>query len=253
MRHNDRKKAHAVNVPDHQPLQEGKPVSRTVLVTGGSKGIGLATALAFSAAGDRVAVTHHSSPPPDGLFAVPCDVASSTSVDAAFTTVEQELGPVQVLVCAAGITRDKPLIMMKDDDLAAVIDTNLNGTVHAVRRALRKMVPHKFGRIVLVSSVVGRMGAAGQINYAATKAALTGVATSAAREYGPKGITVNVVAPGLIDTDMAKTIPAARRDEMIKEIPAGLIGQPTDVARMILFLADDASSFINGGYFPVDG
>ncbi|MEV0453696.1 SDR family oxidoreductase [Catellatospora methionotrophica] len=228
-------------------------MSRSVLVTGGNRGIGLAIAQQFAAAGDRVAVTYHHSPPPDGLLAVKCDVSSSVDVDRAFGEVEAAHGPVQVLVTAAGITRDSTIRRATDDDIAAVIGTNLVGPIYAARRAVPNMHAKKFGRIIFLSSVVAELGAAGQTTYAAAKAGLKGAARSLARELGPRGITVNVVAPGLTDTEMIRTIPEAIMQRMVDTIPVGRINAPDDVARMVLFLAADEQGTTNGGFFPIDG
>lgn len=228
-------------------------MARTVLVTGGNRGIGLAVAQRFAAAGDNVAVTYHRSPAPDGLLAIKCDVTSSADVDSAFTQIEGTFGPVQVLVTAAGITRDSTIRRMTDDDIRSVIDTNLIAPIYAARRATPRMHAARFGRIVFISSVVGALGAVGQTNYAAAKAGLTGAARSLARELGPRGITVNVVAPGLTNTQMIGTIPADHLQKMVDTIPVKRVNQPDDVARLVYFLADDEQGTCNGGYYPIDG
>ncbi|MEY2996432.1 MAG: hypothetical protein RLZZ39_1257, partial [Actinomycetota bacterium] len=179
---------------------------RVVLVTGGSRGIGLATARRFAALGDKVAITYNSTPPPDGFFAVKCDITSSSDVDAAFTAVESELGPVEILVASAGVTKDTLLLRMSESDFASVVDANLTGAYRVCKRAAQTMLRARRGRIVLLSSVVGLLGSAGQANYAASKAGLVGLARSLARELGSRSITVNVVAPGPVETDMTAVL-----------------------------------------------
>ena len=200
-------------------------MDRCVLVTGGSRGIGLAIARAFAAGGDRVAVTRHTSPPPEDLFAVPCDVRDAASVEAAFAAVEAAQGPVQVLVCNAGITRDKLLISMAEDDFTDVVATNLTAAFLVAKRATRKMITARYGRIVFVSSVVALRGEAGQANYAAAKAGLIGLARSLARELGARGITANVVLPGLTRTDMSAQLDEARIASHDRPDPAGAVGR----------------------------
>lgn len=227
---------------------------RIVLVTGGARGIGLACARRFEALGDRVAVTHRSSPPPDGLFAVPCDVTSSEDVDAAFAAVEDHFGgPVEVLVSNAGVTRDGLLLRMSEDDFTGVIDANLTAAYRVVKRAARGMVKARRGRIVLVSSVVGLLGSAGQANYAASKAGLVGFARSVARELGSRSITVNVVAPGPVATDMTAALGEDRLAELTAMVPLARVAEPDEIAGVVSFLASDDAAYITGAVIPVDG
>ena len=228
-------------------------MSRVVLVTGGSRGIGLAVARRFAAMGDRVAVTYHSSLPPDGLFGVKCDVTSAESVDAAFAAIEAEFGPVEILVSNAGITNDGLLLRMSETDFTSVIDANLTAAYRVTKRAAQGMLRARKGRIVLVSSVVGLLGSAGQVNFSATKAALVGMARSITRELGGRGITANVVAPGFIDTDMTAALPEAQQEEYKKRIPAGRFATPSEVAKVVTWLASDDAAYISGAVIPVDG
>lgn len=228
-------------------------MARCVLVTGGSRGIGLAIAQAFAADGDRVAVTYRSSDPPPGLFAVRADVTDAAEVEAAFAAVEAELGPVEVLVANAGITRDTLLLRMTDDDWHAVVETNLTGAYRVAKRAARGMLRARFGRLIFISSVVGLLGSAGQANYAATKAGLVGFARSLAREFGSRGITANVVAPGFVDTEMTRVLGEARRAEILQQVPLGRYATAEEIAGVVRFLASDAASYITGAVIPVDG
>ncbi|MFS8479116.1 MAG: beta-ketoacyl-ACP reductase [Micromonosporaceae bacterium] len=228
-------------------------MARTVLVTGGSRGIGLAIAQAFAAQGDRVAVTHRSSAPPPELFAVPCDVTDPASVDEAFTRVEAELGPVEVLVANAGVNDDTLLLRMSEEQFGRVLDTNLTGAWRCAKRAATKMLRARWGRMIFISSVVGLYGSPGQSNYAASKAGLVGLARSITRELGSRGITANVVAPGFIETDMTDALPAERRAEYLKAIPAGRFAQPAEVAGAVTWLAGDAAGYVSGAVIPVDG
>jgi 3-oxoacyl-[acyl-carrier protein] reductase len=228
-------------------------VGRSVLVTGGSRGIGLAIATALAADGHAVTVTHRSGTPPEGIAGVHCEVTDTASVNEAFSAVEAAQGPVEVLVANAGITRDQLLMRMSDDDYETVVNTNLGGTFRCVRRASTSMIRKRYGRIILVGSVVGLYGAPGQANYAATKAALIGLARSVTRELGGRGITVNVVAPGFIQTDMTAELPAERRTAYQALIPAGRFGAVDEVAAAVRFLASDAASYISGAVLPVDG
>ncbi|MDZ5444055.1 beta-ketoacyl-ACP reductase [Micromonospora sp. 4G57] len=228
-------------------------MARTVLVTGGNRGIGLAIAQAFAKQGDRVAVTHRSGEAPAGLFGVRCDVTDSASVDAAFATVEAELGPVEVLVANAGITADTLLMRMSEEQFTGVLDTNLTGAFRCAKRASAKMLRAKWGRMIFISSVVGLYGGAGQVNYAASKAGLVGVARSITRELGSRNITANVVAPGFIATDMTAALPEERRTEYRKAIPADRFAEPDEVAGVVTWLASDAAGYISGAVIPVDG
>ncbi|WP_151523316.1 3-oxoacyl-ACP reductase FabG [Serinicoccus kebangsaanensis] len=225
-----------------------------VLVTGGNRGIGLAIARAFAAAGDDVVITHRSGEPPEGLSAVRCDVTDSASVDAAFTEAEELLGrPVDVLVANAGITKDTLLMRMSDEEFDAVVDTNLTGAFRCARRASKGMIRARAGRIILISSVVGLYGSPGQTNYAASKAALVGLARSITRELGGRGITANVVAPGFIETEMTEQLPEDRRSSYLAGIPAGRFARPEEVAGVVRFLAGPDAAYISGAVIPVDG
>ena len=227
---------------------------RTVLVTGGNRGIGHALAARFVAEGHRVAVTSRSGQGgPEGALTVAADITDSASVDAAFTRVEAELGPIEVLVANAGITNDQLLLRMSEEDFTSVIDTNLTGTFRVVKRATKGMMKAKFGRIVLMSSVVGAYGQVGQVNYASSKAALVGMARSITRELGSRGITANVVAPGFIQTDMTAALPEELQAEFKKQIPAARYGTVDDVADVTLFLAGDGAGYVSGAVIPVDG
>ena len=232
-------------------------MSRVVLITGGSRGIGLATARAFVKNGDRVAVTYRSAPPPDaeaeGLLAVPCDVTDLAQVEAAFATVEAELGPVEVLVSNAGITADMLVLRMAEDDFSRVLDANLTGGYRVAKRAVTKMMRARWGRIVFVSSVVGATGQAGQANYAASKAGLVGFARSLAREFASRQITVNVVAPGPVATDMIDAVDDKHRAAIESAVPLGRFGAPEEIAATIVFLASDAAAYTTGAVVPVDG
>lgn len=226
---------------------------RTVLVTGGNRGIGRAIAEEFVALGHRVAVTARSGDGPEGTLTVRADVTDAASVDAAFTQVEAELGPVEVVVANAGITKDMLLLRMSEDDFTSVVDTNLGGAFRVVKRASKGMLKAKFGRVVLISSVVGLFGGPGQINYSSSKAALVGMARSITRELGGRGITANVVAPGFIETDMTAELPEATQAEYRKSIPAGRYGSPAEVAKAVAWLASDDAAYISGAVIPVDG
>ena len=226
---------------------------RTVLVTGGSKGIGLATARAFAALGDNVAVTYNSSPPPDDIFAVKCDVTKQSDVDAAFAAVEEKFGPVGVLVSNAGITRDGLILRMGEADFADVVDANLTAAYRVCKRAAQGMIRARTGRIVLVSSVVAMLGSAGQANYAASKAGLIGLARSLARELGSRNVTVNVVAPGPVDTDMTAVLGDKRMEELRAAVPLGRTASPSEIADVIAFLAGPSAGYITGAVIPVDG
>lgn len=229
------------------------PTTRTVLITGGNRGIGYAIAEEFVAQGHRVAVTARSGSGPEGSLTVIADVTDAASIDAAFTEVEAQLGPVEVVVANAGITRDLLLLRMTEEDFTDVIDTNLNGAFRVVKRASKGMIKARFGRIILVSSVVGLLGSAGQINYSASKSGLIGLARSVTRELGSRGITANVVAPGFIETDMTAELSPELQDSYIKQIPAARFASPLEVARVITWLASDDAGYISGAVIPVDG
>ncbi|GIE75751.1 beta-ketoacyl-ACP reductase [Actinoplanes philippinensis] len=228
-------------------------MARTVLVTGGNRGIGLAIAQAFAKQGDRVAVTHRGSGAPEGLFGVQCDITDSEAVDAAFTAVENELGPVEVVVANAGITDDTLLLRMSEEQFERVIDTNLTGAFRVAKRASAKMLRAKWGRIIFISSVVGLYGGPGQVNYAASKAGLVGMARSITRELGGRNITANVVAPGFIETEMTAVLSDARKAEIIKAVPAARLASTDEVAAAVTFLASDSAAYISGAVLPVDG
>ncbi|RNL85091.1 3-oxoacyl-[acyl-carrier-protein] reductase [Halostreptopolyspora alba] len=228
-------------------------MTRSALVTGGSRGIGLAIARELAAAGDNVAVTHRSGEPPEGLLGVSCDITDTAQVDAAFKRVEDEQGPVEVLVANAGITKDQLLALMSEDDFSSVLDTNLTGTFRVAKRAVKGMMRNRTGRIVLISSAVGMLGSAGQANYAASKAGLVGFGRSLARELGSRNITVNVVAPGFIDTDMTAELSEDRQAEIIKNVPLGRYGSTGEIAKTVRFLASPDAGYITGAVIPVDG
>jgi 3-oxoacyl-[acyl-carrier protein] reductase len=226
---------------------------RVVLITGGSRGIGLATAQRFAALGDRVAVTYNSSPPPEGFFAVKCDVTSSADVDDAFEAVEQYYGAVEILVSNAGMTKDMLLLRMSEDDFTEVIDANLTAAYRVAKRAAQGMLKARKGRIIFVSSVVGLLGSAGQANYSASKSGLVGLARSIARELGSRSITANVVAPGPVATDMLAALSDDRREALTTAVPLGRLASPDEIAGTITFLASADAAFITGAIIPVDG
>lgn len=227
---------------------------RIVLVTGGSRGIGLACAKRFADAGDSVAVTYNSSPPPDGFFGVKCDVTSTEEVDAAFASVEEHFGgPVEVLVSNAGVTRDGLLLRMSEDDFTSVIDANLTGSFRVAKRAARGMLKARSGRIILMSSVVGLLGSGGQANYAASKSGLVGFARSLARELGSRSITVNVVAPGPVATDMTAALGEDRLADLTAAVPLARMAEPEEIAGAVAFLASPDAAYITGAVLPVDG
>ena len=226
---------------------------RTVLVTGGNRGIGFAIAKEFVASGYRVAVTARSGQGPEGSMTVTADVTDSASLDTAIAEVEAALGPIEVLVANAGITKDTLLMRMSDEEFESVVDTNLNGVFRVVKRVTKSMLRQKFGRVVLIGSVVGLLGSAGQVNYSATKSALVGIARSITREIGAKNITANVVAPGFIDTDMTAALSEELASTYRSRIPAGRFASPAEVAKVVRWIASDEASYISGAVIPVDG
>ncbi|QGV81317.1 3-oxoacyl-[acyl-carrier-protein] reductase [Streptomyces ficellus] len=232
-------------------------MSRSVLVTGGNRGIGLAIARAFAAFGDKVAITYRSGDPAElaeeGFLAVRCDITDAEQVEQAYKEIEEKHGPVEVLVANAGVTKDQLLMRMSEEDFTSVLDTNLTGTFRVVKRANRGMLRAKKGRVVLISSVVGLLGSAGQANYAASKAGLVGFARSLARELGSRNITFNVVAPGFVDTDMTKVLTEEQRAGIVAQVPLGRYAQPDEIAAAVRFLASDDASYITGAVIPVDG
>ncbi|MEU2873093.1 3-oxoacyl-[acyl-carrier-protein] reductase [Streptomyces olivoreticuli] len=233
-------------------------MSRSVLVTGGNRGIGLAIARAFAEAGDKVAITYRSGEPPEalmelGCLAVKCDITDPEQVEQAYKEIEEKQGAVEVLVANAGITRDQLLLRMSEEDFTSVVDTNLTGTFRVVKRASKAMLRARKGRVVLISSVVGLMGSAGQANYAASKAGLVGFARSIARELGSRNITINVVAPGFVDTDMTRVLSDEQRANIVKQVPLTRYAQPEEIAASVRFLASDEAAYITGAVIPVDG
>jgi 3-oxoacyl-[acyl-carrier protein] reductase len=228
-------------------------MSRSILVTGGNRGIGLAIARRLAAGGDQVTVTSRSGDPVDGLSVVRCDVTDTASVDAAFKEVEERQGPVGVLVSNAGVTHDQLLALLTEEDFAGVLDTNLTGAFRVSKRAVRGMMRQRHGRLIFISSVVGLLGSAGQANYAAAKAGLVGLARSLARELAPRNITANVVAPGLVDTDMTASLPEERKAAILASVPLGRYASADEVAAVVAFLAGDDAAYITGAVIPVDG
>lgn len=226
---------------------------RTVLVTGGNRGIGRSIAEEFVKRGYRVAVTVRTGEGPAGTLSVKADVTDAASLDAAFAEIEEKLGPVEILVANAGITRDTLLMRMTDEQFEEVVNTNLNGVFRVVRRASIGMIKKKFGRVILIGSVVGLLGSAGQVNYSSTKSALVGMARSITRELGARNITANVIAPGFIDTDMTAALAEDQQAEYKKRIPAGRFASPEEVARVVTWMASDEAAYISGAVIPVDG
>ncbi len=226
---------------------------RTVLVTGGNRGIGLSIARRFAKQGDRVAVTHRGSEVPDELFGVRCDITDPEQVNDAFSAVEAELGPVEVLVANAGITDDTLMLRMSEDQFGRVVETNLGGAWRCARRAASKMLRARWGRMIFISSVAGLSGNPGQTNYAASKAGLVGLSRSIARELGSRNITANVVAPGFIETDMTAELADLRREQILGTVPLGRFASTDEVSSVVSWLASDESGYITGAVIPVDG
>ena len=228
-------------------------MTRSVLVTGGNRGIGRAIAEAFAAQGDQVAVTYRSGEPPEGFLAVRCDVTDAEQVDRAFAEIEEKHGPVEVLVANAGVTRDTLVLRMSDEDWDTVLDTNLTGSFRVAKRAARGMLRLRRGRIIFISSVVGLLGSAGQVNYAASKSGLVGMARSLARELGSRSITANVVAPGFVETEMTEVLPEEKKAEYLGQIPLGRYATTDEVAATVTWLASAGAAYVTGAVIPVDG
>jgi len=228
-------------------------MSRVVLVTGGNRGIGKAIAEEFISAGYKVAVTVRSGEGPTGALSVQADVTDPASLDNAFKEIEEKLGPVEILVANAGITRDTLLMRMTDEDFEEVINTNLTGAFRVLKRATTGMIKGRYGRVILIGSVVALLGSPGQVNYSAAKSGLVGMARSLTRELGGRGITANVVAPGFIDTDMTSSLTEEMQADYKKRIPAGRFAAPEEVAKVVRWLASDEASYISGAVIPVDG
>jgi NAD(P)-dependent dehydrogenase (short-subunit alcohol dehydrogenase family) len=228
-------------------------VGRAALVSGGNRGIGLAIARRMTEAGHTVAVTYRSSPPPPEIPGLHCDVTDPAAVEQALADFTRDHGPVEVLVANAGMTLDKLVLRMTDEEFTRVLDTNLTSTFRLARLVSRDMVKARWGRIIFVSSMIAYLGAPGQTNYAASKAALTGLARSLTWELGRRNITVNVVAPGLIETDMIKEVTGARTEHLLSGTPMGRLGQPEEVAAVVNFLASEEAGFVNGAVIPISG
>jgi beta-ketoacyl ACP reductase len=242
----------AENVAD-TPVVKPPFVARSVLVTGGNRGIGLAIAQRLAADGHKVAVTHRGSGAPEGLFGVECDVTDNAAVDRAFTAVEEHQGPVEVVVSNAGVSADAFLIRMTEERFEKVIDANLTGAFRVVQRASRSMQRKRFGRLIFIGSVSGTWGIGNQANYAASKAGVIGMARSIARELSKAGVTANVVAPGYIDTDMTRSLDERIQEGALDFIPAKRVGTAAEVAGVVSFLASEDASYISGAVIPVDG
>ncbi len=223
------------------------------LVTGGSRGIGLAIATALQEAGHRVVITYRSGTPPTGFDAVQMDVTNSESVELAFTKIESEIGQPEVIVANAGITKDTLVLRMTDEDFESVIDANLTGAFRVAKRATKGLLKLKRGRLIFIGSVVGGVGAAGQVNYSASKSGLVGMARSFSRELGSRGITANVVAPGFVETDMTAELDEKRRSEIAAQVPLGRFCSAQEIADVVTFIASAKASYITGAIIPVDG
>lgn len=234
-------------------MTSSTPTGRSVLITGGNRGIGLAIAMRLRADGYSVTVTSRSGEAPEGLDVVACDVTDAASVDAAFTTVEERQGPVEVLIANAGITDDTLLLRMAEDTFQRVIDANLTGAYRVAKRAAMGMLRKRYGRMIFISSVVGLSGGAGQVNYSASKAGLVGLARSVARELGSRNITANVIAPGFVDTDMTRSLAEERRAEILTQVPLARYATADEVAGAVAFLASEDAAYITGAVIPVDG
>ena len=229
-----------------------EPIS-IALVTGGNRGIGLAIATALKEAGHRVVITYRSGTPPTGFDAVQMDVTDSASVESAFTKIESEIGQPEIIVANAGITKDTLVLRMTDEDFESVIDANLTGAFRVAKRATKGLLKLKRGRLIFIGSVVGGVGAAGQVNYSASKSGLVGMARSFSRELGSRGITANVVAPGFVETDMTAELDEKRRSEIAAQVPLGRFCSAQEIADVVAFIASDKASYITGAIIPVDG
>ena len=232
-------------------------MERVVLITGGNRGIGLATAKTFASKGNKVAITYRETPPDGieelGIHSFSCDVTDQEHVNRAFKEVEESLGTVEILVANAGITRDALTARTTDQDFSEVLDTNLTGAFRTAKQALRGMMKNRWGRIIFVSSLSGRIGQVGQSSYAASKSALLGLSRSLAKEYASRNITVNVVAPGAVKTDMLEKLSNDQIEEYIESIPLGRLGEPQEIGEIIAFLSSENASYITGSVIPVDG
>jgi 3-oxoacyl-[acyl-carrier protein] reductase len=228
-------------------------MSSIALVTGGNRGIGLAIAHSLKAAGHDVVVTYRSGSAPDGFKSVQMDVTSTDSVDAGFTSIEEQWGTPEVIVANAGITKDGLVMRMSDEDFESVIDANLTGAFRVARRSTKGLLKLKRGRLIFVGSVVGSVGSAGQVNYSSSKAGLVGMARSFARELGSRGITSNVIAPGFVETDMTATLDEKRRSEIAGSVPLGRFCAAEEIADVVTFIASPQASYISGALIPVDG
>ncbi len=226
---------------------------RSVLITGGNRGIGRAIAEAFLELGDKVAVTTRNGGAPEGALDVRCDVTDPDAVARAFREVEAAHGPVEVLVANAGITRDTLLLRMAEDDFTDVVDTNLTGSFRLAKHAAKGMLRLRRGRIIFISSVVGLLGSAGQVNYAAAKAGLVGMARSIARELGSRSITANVVAPGFVETDMTHVLTDEQKSAIKEQVPLGRYARPEEIAGVVTWLAGPHAAYVTGAVIPVDG
>ena len=232
-------------------------MERVVLITGGNRGIGLATAKTFAAKGNKVAITYRETPPDGiedlGIHSFSCDVTDRDQVDKAFKEVEETLGTVEILIANAGITRDALTARTSDTDFSEVLDTNLTGAFRTAKKALRGMMKIRWGRVVFISSLSGRIGQIGQSSYAASKSALVGLSRSLAKEYASRNITVNVVAPGAIKTEMLEKLSDDQINEYIESIPLGRLGEPEEIGEIIAFLSSEQAAYITGSVIPVDG
>ncbi len=228
-------------------------MGRSVLVTGGNRGIGLAIAKDLAEQGHKVAITHRGSGAPEGLFGVKADVTNAEEIDEAFKLVEEHQGPVEVLVANAGMTDDTLLMRMSEEQFTRVVDANLTGAYRVAKRASRGMLRGKWGRYIFISSVVGLTGSAGQVNYAASKAGLVGLARSLARELGSRNITSNVIAPGFVATDMTDELGEDRKKQILAQVPSGRYAEPSEIAAAVRFLASEEAGYVNGAVLPVDG